>query len=138
MKTILVVDDMAIFREPIAASLRLAGYRTFCAGDGEEALRVTRERLPDVILLDISMPKMDGITFLKQLRADPAIAHIRVILLTALSEKKHIIAAGSLGVRDYLLKSRFRLTELQERIKKYEVSKSPGPAAEVPAAAKLD
>jgi two-component system chemotaxis response regulator CheY len=107
--TILVVDDMAVFREPIAASLRLAGYETLCAADGEDALRVARARRPDLILLDVSMPKMDGLTFLKHLRADPEVAGTRVILLTALSEKKHVLSAGALGVRDYLLKSRFRL-----------------------------
>ena len=74
MSSILVVDDMAVFREPIAASLRLAGHQTQCAADGEEALRMVRQRRPDLILLDVSMPKMDGITFLKRLRAEPAIA----------------------------------------------------------------
>ena len=116
MSSILVVDDMAVFREPIAASLRLAGHKTFCAADGVEALRITSAEHPDVILLDLSMPQMDGITFLKHLRADPAVAGTRVILLTALSEKKHVLAAGALGVRDYLLKSRFKLNELLERI----------------------
>jgi CheY-like chemotaxis protein len=118
MKLILVVDDMAVFREPIAASLRLAGYNTLCAADGEEALRTVRATRPDLILLDVSMPKMDGISFLKCLRADPANADIRVILLTAVSEKKHVLAASALGVRDYLLKSRFGLKELLERIEK--------------------
>jgi HD-like signal output (HDOD) protein/DNA-binding NarL/FixJ family response regulator len=122
MSTVLVVDDMAVFREPIAASLRLAGYETLCAGDGVEALEMARERRPDVILLDVSMPKMDGISFLKHLRGDSAIAGTRVILLTALTEKKYVLAAGALGVRDYLLKSRFKLKDLLDRIRKPNVS----------------
>jgi HD-like signal output (HDOD) protein/CheY-like chemotaxis protein len=122
MKKILVVDDVAICREPIAASLRLAGYETFCAADGEDALRQTLAHHPDVILLDVSMPRLDGLAFLKLLRANPSIAGTRVILLTAVSEKKHVIAAASLGVKDYLLKSRFRLVDLLERIKKQEFS----------------
>ncbi|HEX8323813.1 MAG TPA: HDOD domain-containing protein [Tepidisphaeraceae bacterium] len=118
MKTILVVDDMAIFRDPIAASLRLAGYQTITAADGEEALRITRSQRPDLVLLDASMPKMDGLTFLRHLRADPSVAATRVILLTALSESKYVLAAASFGVRDYLLKSRFRLADLMDRIEK--------------------
>src|SRR5687767_13301151 len=107
--TVLVVDDMAIFRDPIAASLRLAGYETLCAADGAEALQVTRDRRPNLVLLDLAMPKVDGITFLKQLRADPAVAGTPVILLTAISERKSVLAAAELGVSDYLLKSRFTL-----------------------------
>jgi HD-like signal output (HDOD) protein/CheY-like chemotaxis protein len=120
MKSVLVVDDMAVFREPIAASLRLAGYETQSAADGEEALRLTRAHHPDIIVLDVAMPTMDGITFLKHLRSDPAIANTHVILLTVVSEKHQILAAGSLGVKDYVLKSRFRLDDLLERIKKFD------------------
>jgi CheY-like chemotaxis protein len=127
MKRILVVDDMAVFREPIAASLRLGGFEASCAADGEEALRMTRADHPDLILLDVSMPNMDGMAFLKRLRGDPAIAGTRVILLTALSERSQILAAASLGVTDYLLKSRFRLADLMERISK--PSAAPGAAA---------
>ena len=134
MKTVLVVDDMAVFREPIAASLRLAGYKTVCAADGEEALQTTRAQHPDVILLDVSMPKMDGIAFLKHLRADPAVASTRVILLTALSEKKYVLTAASLGVRDYLLKSRFRLAELLERIERSGMPQAPSARSAQPAA----
>jgi HD-like signal output (HDOD) protein/CheY-like chemotaxis protein len=125
MKSVLVVDDMAVFREPIAASLRLAGYETQCAADGQEALRLTRAHHPDVIVLDVTMPNMDGITFLRHLRCDPAIAHTHVILLTVVSEKNQILAAGSLGVKDYVLKSRFRLDDLLERIKKFDSSAPP-------------
>jgi CheY-like chemotaxis protein len=121
MKTILVVDDMAVFREPIAASLRLSGYKTLCAVDGEEALRITRANHPALILLDVAMPKMDGLTVLKHLRGDAAIANTPVILLTAVAETKIVLAAASLGVKDYLLKSRFRLNELLERIKRFDV-----------------
>ena len=119
---ILVVDDMAVFREPIAASLRLAGYETICAADGEEALRFARAQHPDLILLDASMPKMDGLTVLRELRCDSEIAKTPVILLTAVSDKKHVVAAGALGVREYLLKSPFRLKDLLERIAKLEAT----------------
>src|SRR5204862_5451141 len=89
--TILVVDDMPIFRDPIAASLRLAGYSTVCAANGREALVAARVNRPDAILLDVAMPVMDGISFLRALRAeaDASLAKVPVILLTAVSDKKY-------------------------------------------------
>ena len=119
MSTVLVVDDMPIFRDPIAASLRLAGYETACAADGASALAAARARRPDVILLDISMPVMDGFACLKELRAHPRLADVPVILLTAASDRKSIIEAGKFGVKDYLLKSRFSLADLLARVRKY-------------------
>src|SRR4051794_7700849 len=118
MSTILVVDDMAIIRDPIAASLRLAGFRTLVASDGNEALTVTRAKRPDLILLDVAMPKMDGLVFLKHLRADPEIAKTPVILLTAVSDRKCVVTAAGMGVGEYLLKSRFRMADLLGRIQR--------------------
>ena len=116
MSLILVVDDMTILREPIAASLRSAGHETICAQDGQEALDLTRLRHPHLILLDVAMPKMDGIAFLRHLRRDISTNGTKVILLTAISERKYILAAAPFGIKDYILKSKFRLTDLLERI----------------------
>lgn len=127
MKPVLVVDPMAIFREPIAASIKLAGYPTLCAADGEEALRIARSHRPHLIVLDIAMPNLSGIAFLRHLRSDAALAKTPVIILTDAGDKKHVLAAAQLGVKDYLLKSRFRLDDLLERIKKFECSQ-PEPA----------
>ncbi|HEX8413371.1 MAG TPA: response regulator, partial [Sphingomicrobium sp.] len=112
-----MIDDMTVFREPIAASLRLAGYETRRAADGLERLGLVRAHRPDVILPYVSMPRTDGLTFLKHLRGDPATAGIRVILQAAHMEKKHVLAAAALGVRGYVLKSRFRLADLLERVR---------------------
>jgi DNA-binding response OmpR family regulator len=119
VKLILVVDDMASFREPIAASLRLAGYETISAADGEEALHLTRQRHPDLILLDLAMPKLDGLAFLNRLRDESAIAATPVILLSAMCDMSKVLAASELGVKDYLLKSRFQLKELLARVEKH-------------------
>jgi HD-like signal output (HDOD) protein/CheY-like chemotaxis protein len=121
---ILVVDDMPIFREPIAASLRGAGYQTVTACNGKEALAKILLGRPDLILLDVAMPVMDGITFLSHLRANADTCSLPVILLTAMSDKDNIIQAAKLGIQDYLLKSRFSLQELLARIKKYESTTS--------------
>jgi CheY-like chemotaxis protein len=126
MSTVLVVDDMPIFRDPLAASLRLAGYDTLCAADGAAALALARVRRPDVILLDVSMPVMDGFACLRDLRRDPKLADVPVILLTAASDRRFVLEAGKLGVKDYLLKSRFSLADLMARVGKYA---EPRPAA---------
>jgi HD-like signal output (HDOD) protein/CheY-like chemotaxis protein len=118
MSSILVIDDLAVIRDPIAASLRLAGYSTFVAKDGAEGLAKIRQNRPDLVLLDISMPMMDGISLLRAMRNDPAVASTPVILLTASVDKKFVLEAAKLGVREYLLKSRFSLKELDDRIKR--------------------
>src|SRR5688572_24595203 len=82
MQTILVVDDMAIFREPLAACLKHEGYATVCAANGKEALTAVVRKRPDLILLDLAMPVMDGLTFLRHLRGNPATSALPVILLT--------------------------------------------------------
>ena len=106
MITILVVDDMPIFRDPIAATLRLAGYQTSAASNGLEALASARANRPDLILLDLAMPVMDGLTCLRRSVPHTALMNVPVILLTAMSEKRHVLEAAKLGVKDYLLKSR--------------------------------
>ena len=130
MSTILVVDDMPIFRDPIAASLRLAGFTTACAANGRDALAAARAQRPDLILLDVAMPVMDGIACLRALRADPSLADLPVILLTAMSDKRYVIEAAKLGVQDYLLKSAFSMKELLTRVCKYvQPAARPGAAA---------
>jgi len=119
MKTILVVDDMAVFREPIAASLNHQGYETLGAANGREAMQMVHQNRPDLILLDVAMPVMNGLDFLRNLRQDPKFKDLPVILLTAVSERDYIVQAGKLGVRDYLLKSRFSLKELSARVESY-------------------
>jgi HD-like signal output (HDOD) protein/DNA-binding response OmpR family regulator len=128
MITILVVDDMPIFRDPIAAALRLAGYQTTTASNGREALSTARANRPDLILLDLAMPVMDGLTCLRELREDATLANVPVILLTAMSEKRHVLEAARLGVRDYLLKSRFSLADLLTRVKGALAGTSNAPA----------
>ena len=116
MSTILVVDDMAVFREPIAAALRQNGYQTMCAGNGKEALGAARQKRPDLILLDVAMPEMDGLSFLKAMQADPHLQGIPVVLLTAIGERESVVTALKLGAKEYLLKSQFSLKEMMDRI----------------------
>jgi two-component system response regulator MprA len=133
VKTILIVDDSAICREPIAAALRLKGYKTVCAADGLEALAALEKEKPALALLDISMPRMDGITLLAAMRKHPDYKSIPVILLTAVQDRDTILRARHLGVRDYLLKSHFSLDDMIARIKKHIADADAANSASAPA-----
>ena len=116
MRRVMVVDDMPIFREPIAASIRRAGYKTSCAANGREALDLICQEKPDLILLDIGMPVMDGLECLKALRANPETQDIPVIMLTAMAEREPVTEAMKTGIQGYMLKSQFSLKEMLSKI----------------------
>src|SRR3954463_14683674 len=101
---ILIVDDMPDNLEILQLRLESRGYEVILAGDGEEALATIRDRLPDLVLLDIMMPKLDGIAAVKQLKADPSLPFIPVILVTARADAKDVIAGLEAGGDDYLTK----------------------------------
>src|SRR5579872_6598081 len=117
MKHILIVDDMAIIRDPIAICLRNAGFTATCASNGREALAAVKSNPPDLILLDVAMPEMDGLTLLRNLQAQNLTRKIPVLLLTAMADKKLIVDAAKLGIRGYMLKSRFSLDDLLTRVR---------------------
>ena len=125
MKRILVVDDMAVFREPIARALRAEGYETLCAENGEQALRMLRQHGADLVLLDVAMPVMDGLGFLAAIRHEDRFDDLPVLLLTAVAERDYVIKAAKYGAREYLLKSRFSLETLIDRIEK-RLAERPG------------
>jgi CheY-like chemotaxis protein len=84
---ILLVDDSKFMRLANAKELTRAGYEVFTAEDGEDALKVAGEKIPDLILLDMMLPKLSGPEVLKRLKANPTTASIPVIVLTSLSQK---------------------------------------------------
>jgi len=119
MATIMIVDDMAVFREPIAACLRRGGHRTISVVNGKEAMDKLAVERPDLILLDLAMPVMDGATFLRTLREHDEYRDIPVIVLSADSDKASKGQVEAMGNTDYLLKSRFSLKDLLERANKH-------------------
>ncbi len=118
MTQILVVDDQPVFRDPVVAYLRKSGFEVRCASNGEEALSLIRTTPPDLVLLDVAMPKLDGISMLRAIRESSKTAEIPVILLTAMAEKVYVVQAAELGIKDYLLKSRFSLADLLGRVRR--------------------
>jgi adenylate cyclase len=101
---ILVVDDVPDNLDILQMRLESQGYEVATAGDGVEALEKIHELLPDLVLLDIMMPKMDGIEAVKRLKADTSLPFIPVILVTAKSDSKDVIAGLESGGDDYLTK----------------------------------
>ena len=112
---ILLVDDEADYRNLITRRLRLLGYAVLAASSGEEGLRMAEEYLPDLILLDILMPKMKGRDVCARLKANPKTRRIPVIFLTALGLADHIKAGLDFGAEDYIVKP-YKPAELEERI----------------------
>ena len=101
---ILVVDDTPDNVDILQMRLESQGYDVITAADGEAALATVRERLPDLVLMDIMMPKLDGIAAMKHLKADTSLPFIPVILVTARADAKDVIAGIEAGGDDYLTK----------------------------------
>ena len=94
---ILVADDNETNRDILATRLEANGYEVLHAGDGEEALAVTREHRPDLILLDIMMPKLDGIEVCRRIKADAALPFTPIILVTAKAESGDVVEGSMPG-----------------------------------------
>jgi len=116
-KTILVVDDEPGICNGLAAALQAWGYRTFAALDGKKALDSVKEHMPDLILLDVSMPKMDGFEVLKRLKENMQTSHIYVIMLTAKTELPDKLKAAGMHAQDYLTKP-IELEKIKQAVEK--------------------
>jgi two-component system phosphate regulon response regulator PhoB len=114
--TILVADDEPDAVELIEVNLKTAGYNVLTAADGHEALRKARTALPDLILLDIMLPEMDGLEVCKALRRDPATSSLPIIMLTARASEIDRVLGLELGADDYITKP-FSPREMVLRVK---------------------
>jgi PleD family two-component response regulator len=118
MASILVVDDHADTRRPIVRLLQLEGYTANGASNALEALASAHNAPPDLILLDVMIPPMDGLTFLMRLREDAKAREIPVIVVSGLSDPQTIARAKELGVKEHLVKTHFTPTELLDAVKR--------------------
>ena len=116
-KSILLVEDDEFLAELYATKLNLEGFEVALAMDGEKGLKLAKESPPDLVLLDIILPKMDGFEVLKELKADDTTKKVPVILLTNLSQKDEVQKGLSLGANDYLIKAHFMPSEVVQKIK---------------------
>ncbi|HET6911295.1 MAG TPA: response regulator [Mycobacteriales bacterium] len=116
MSTVLVVDDDIDIARFIEVNLRLEGFDVMVAHDGEEAQRVIADQLPDLALLDVMMPRVDGVELCRRLRSDPLTASLPVIMLTAKSLSADKVVGLTAGADDYIIKP-FDTLELIARVR---------------------
>jgi two-component system alkaline phosphatase synthesis response regulator PhoP len=115
MARILLAEDEKQIGDMVAFKLSNSGHQVLRARDGEEALRLATAERPDLILLDVMMPVLNGFEVLRRLKGDPALATTPVIMLTAKGRERDVLGGLSAGAVDYIVKP-FSLKELTARI----------------------
>ena len=101
MTTLLLVEDNEMNRDAISRLLMRRGYRVILAEDGEAGVKTCREVLPDLVLMDVGLPGIDGFEATRQIKADPATTHVPVVVLTARALTSDLEAAQAAGCDDY-------------------------------------
>jgi DNA-binding response OmpR family regulator len=117
MAKILIIEDDRFLRELIARKLKTEGYEVLEAVDGEEGLKRIKEEKPDLVLLDLILPGIDGFEVLAKAKEDPETAQIPVIILSNLGQREEVERGLKLGAIDYLIKAHFTPGEIIEKIK---------------------
>lgn len=117
MTKILAAEDDKLISNSLCDALKVAGFEPTPAYDGEETLAKAKEILPDLVLLDIMMPKLDGISVLWELKSNPATAKIPVVVLTNIGDVETISKIVEAGAVDYLLKSDQSVDDIIQKVK---------------------
>ena len=119
MKKILFIEDEKFVAELVTEELRAAGFEVFLAEDGEMGLQKLREEKPNILLLDILLPGIDGYEVLKQMTADPELSKIPVIVLSNLGQADQIERAMALGAKDFLVKANCSPAVIINKVNQY-------------------
>ena len=115
---VLLVEDDEFLAKIVTEKLVLSGFEALYAKDGSAALKAASAKLPDAILLDILIPKMDGFEVLQRLKNDPKTKHIPVLMLTNLGKREDVDRALKLGAAEYLIKAHFAPADMIDRLNK--------------------
>lgn len=115
-KTVLIVEDEQSMQRALKNKLEHAGYAVSAANDGEGAIDALRSAKPDLVLLDLIMPKLDGISVLRQMKADDALRAVPVVILTNLSSGDKVAEAMQLGTFDFLVKANYSLDDVLKKV----------------------
>ncbi|MCC7288899.1 response regulator [bacterium] len=134
MAKILLVEDDISLREVYTARLQAENFQISVASNGEEALATAVKEMPDLVILDVMMPRISGFDVLDILRSTPETAKVKVIMMTALSAPEDKERGEKLGVNEYLVKSQVTLEDVIATVKKV-LGLAAGPAAPAPTAA---
>ncbi len=115
-KKILLVEDEEFLRSITAKRLEKEGYQIVVAGDGQAALDMAASEQPDLILLDLLLPVINGFDVLAKLKADPNVKHIPVIVFSNLGQREDVVKAKNSGAQDYLVKANFTLDDVAAKV----------------------
>lgn len=118
MSKLLLIEDDPFIREMYISKMEQEGYEVLVSEDGESAFKTIKSEKPDLILLDIVLPKMDGFTLLRKIKEDKDVKDLPVIILSNLGHKNDIKKGLSLGADEYIVKSHYTPSEVLEKIKK--------------------
>ena len=123
-KKILIVEDEKILADMYRDKFTQSGFEVILADSAEEGLKVTKKEMPDLILLDILLPRENGIGFLKRLKKDPKLSSIPVVAFSNYDDPETKKEAYELGAKDYLIKTSYTPKEIIEKVKSYLNRKS--------------
>ena len=115
---VLLVEDDTFLGNIYKTKFDMEGFKVSVAENGEEGLADAKKKKPDIILLDILLPKLDGFRVLEKLKADDELKNIPVILLTNLGQKDDVSKGLEAGAADYLIKAHFKPSEVVDKVKK--------------------
>ncbi len=115
---VVLVEDDKFLANIYKTKFEMEGFTIYVAEDGEAGLAAVKKKKPDIVLLDILLPKLDGFTVLEQLKKNDSTKKIPVILLTNLGQKDDVDRGQDLGAADYLIKAHFKPSETVDRVKK--------------------
>ena len=118
-KTILIIEDDEFFRELISKKITSSGFVMLEASDGQKGIDKAKEMKPNLILLDLLLPNIDGFEVLATLKQDSETSTIPIIILSNLSSKEDIEKGLKLGASDFLIKSQFSSEDIIDKIKKF-------------------
>ncbi len=119
MKTILILEDEKALMDALSTQLTKRGYNILKAGDGEEGLQVLADNQVDMVLLDIIMPKVDGVSFLQQVHQNEKLKETPIIVLSNLSSGEKVMEAKEQGVTDYLIKTDWTIEDIIRKIESH-------------------
>jgi two-component system alkaline phosphatase synthesis response regulator PhoP len=129
MAKIVIAEDEPDIRDLIMFTLRFAGFEVIAGNNGEEGFELAKREKPDLIMMDVRMPRMTGYEACKKIKADPELEHIPVIFLSAKGQEAEIQSGMDVGAEEYLLKP-FAPDQLTERVRavlaKYKSKRYPG------------
>ena len=116
MKKILVVEDERIVADLLERKLTQQGYLVYVVGDGETAVRSIREKRPDLVLLDMILPKKQGLEVLAEIKKDDILKEIPVIIVSNSGDQEELERAKTLGIVDWLVKTEFDPQEVVDKV----------------------